>query len=137
MGKPAARVTDMHICPMFEGPKPHVGGPILPVSACSSVIICGMPAATIGTKATCIGPLDTITQGSNTVLIGNKPAARQFDRTAHSGLIVTGCLTVLIGESNASPPKPCAIEAENAAAMAIVTKGASGGLKYIREKILR
>ena len=29
--QPAARVTDMHTCPMvYPGPKPHVGGPILP-----------------------------------------------------------------------------------------------------------
>ncbi|KXK21522.1 MAG: hypothetical protein UZ18_ATM001000281, partial [Armatimonadetes bacterium OLB18] len=30
MSFPAARVTDMHTCPMSDGPKPHVGGPILP-----------------------------------------------------------------------------------------------------------
>jgi hypothetical protein len=27
---PAARVTDMHVCPMVTGIVPHVGGPILP-----------------------------------------------------------------------------------------------------------
>ena len=26
--KPAARVTDMHVCPMVTGVVPHVGGPI-------------------------------------------------------------------------------------------------------------
>ncbi|PMP77167.1 MAG: type VI secretion protein, partial [Roseiflexus castenholzii] len=27
---PAARVSDMHTCPLSDGPKPHVGGPIMP-----------------------------------------------------------------------------------------------------------
>ena len=30
MGPPAARMTDMHVCPMVTGVVPHVGGPILP-----------------------------------------------------------------------------------------------------------
>lgn len=31
MSKPAARVSDSHVCPMVDpGPKPHVGGPVLP-----------------------------------------------------------------------------------------------------------
>lgn len=106
MGQPAARVTDMHTCPMFDGPKPHVGGPVLPISACFTVIIGNLPAATIGTKATCVGPPDTIVQGSKTVLIGGKPAARQFDMTSHGGLVVMGCFTVLIGDSAGGPP-PC------------------------------
>ena len=28
--KPAARVTDAHVCPMVTGTVPHVGGPIAP-----------------------------------------------------------------------------------------------------------
>ena len=44
---PAARVGDMHTCPMFDGPKPHVGGPILPPGA-PTVLIGGMPAARVG-----------------------------------------------------------------------------------------
>ena len=30
MGMPAARVGDMHVCPMVTVLVPHVGGPILP-----------------------------------------------------------------------------------------------------------
>ncbi len=46
---------------------------------------------------TCVGPPDTIAQGSVTVLIGGQPAARMGDMTAHGGVIVVGCPTVLIG----------------------------------------
>jgi uncharacterized Zn-binding protein involved in type VI secretion len=96
MGMPAARVTDMHVCPMFTGPVPHVGGPILPPGGIT-VLIGGMPAARVGDMALCVGPPDVIALGSFTVLIGGMPAARLGDMTAHGGAIVLGCFTVLIG----------------------------------------
>ncbi|MNU56226.1 PAAR motif protein [compost metagenome] len=96
MGQPAARVTDMHVCPMVTGNVPHVGGPILPAGE-PTVLIGGMPAARMGDMAVCSGPPDTITGGSATVLIGGKPAARMTDTTAHGGTIVAGLATVLIG----------------------------------------
>ena len=86
----------MHTCPMSDGPKPHVGGPILPPGE-PTVLIGGMPAARMGDMATCTGPPDSIVMGSATVLIGNKPAARQGDMTAHGGVITLGCPTVMIG----------------------------------------
>lgn len=93
----AARISDMHTCPMVDpGPKPHVGGPILPPGV-PTVMIGGLPAATVGTQCVCIGPPDAIVMGSATVLIGGKPAARQGDSTAHGGVIVAGCPTVIIG----------------------------------------
>ena len=92
----AARITDMHVCPMVTGVVPHVGGPILP-PGCPTVTIGGMPAARVGDMATCVGPPDTIVMGSGTVLIGGMPAARMGDLTAHGGTIVVGCPTVLIG----------------------------------------
>ncbi len=95
MGQPAARVGDMHACPMAD-PKPHVGGPILPPGE-PTVLIANMPAARVGDSATCVGPTDTITKGSTSVLIGGQPAARQGDSTSHGGAIVVGCPTVLIG----------------------------------------
>ncbi|MCV9930365.1 PAAR domain-containing protein [Flavobacterium sp. LS1R49] len=96
MGAPAARITDMHVCPMFTGSVPHVGGPILPAGA-PTVLIGGIPAACVGDMATCTGPPDIIAAGSITVLIGGKPAARMGDPTAHGGTIVAGLATVLIG----------------------------------------
>lgn len=96
MGLPAARVSDMHICPMVNGNVPHVGGPILPAGE-PTVLIGSIPAARVGDMATCIGAPDTITMGSSTVLIGGKPAARMGDTTAHGGSITAGMATVLIG----------------------------------------
>lgn len=96
MGQPAARLTDMHVCPMTTGPVPHVGGPLLSPGA-PTVLIAGMPAARVSDMAVCVGPPDTIIKGSATVLIGGLPAARMGDSTAHGGVIVIGCPTVLIG----------------------------------------
>ncbi len=92
---PAARVSDMHVCPMFTGPVPHVGGPILP-PGCPTVLIGGLPAASVTDMAVCTGPPDVIVLGSMTTLIGGMPAARMGDLTAHGGVIVLGCFTVLI-----------------------------------------
>jgi hypothetical protein len=62
------------------------------------VLIGGMPAATAGDACACTGPPDVIVAGSSGVLIGGKPAARIGDATAHGGVIVGGCGSVLIGE---------------------------------------
>jgi uncharacterized Zn-binding protein involved in type VI secretion len=86
----------MHTCPMSNGPVPHVGGPILPPGAVN-VLIGGLPAARVTDMATCVGPPDVIAIGSPTVLIGGLMAARIGDQTAHGGVIVMGCPTVIIG----------------------------------------
>ncbi|MBS3954857.1 MAG: PAAR domain-containing protein [Methylomicrobium sp.] len=96
MGQPAARLTDMHVCPMTTGPVPHVGGPISAPGA-PNVLIGGLPAARVSDMAVCVGPPDSIVKGSATVMIGGMPAARMGDSTAHGGTIVIGCPTVLIG----------------------------------------
>ena len=96
MGMPAARITDMHVCPMVTGIVPHVGGPILPPGGVT-VLIGSLPAARLGDMAVCVGPPDTIIKGSATVLINSMPAARMTDNCAHGGLIVGGFPTVLIG----------------------------------------
>jgi len=96
MGMPAARVGDMHVCPLLT-PLPHVGGPILPPGAIT-VLIGGMPAARVTDLCVCAtGPPDVIALGSFTVLTMSLPAARMLDITAHGGSIVIGCPTVLIG----------------------------------------
>jgi len=56
-GLPAARVGDMHVCPMVTPgvpPIPHVGGAIIPPGV-PTVLIGGMPAACVGDMATCVG----------------------------------------------------------------------------------
>ncbi len=67
---PAARVTDLHTCPMQTPagpvPIPQVGGPF-------------------------VGP------GCPTVLIGSLPAAAVGDSTAHGGTIAVGLPTVMMG----------------------------------------
>lgn len=97
--QPAARVTDMHVCPMQTPgfpPVPHVGGPILP--PCSpTVLIGGLLAARITDLCLCVGPPDIIVKGSCNVLINSLPAARMGDLTAHGGTIVMGCFNVMIG----------------------------------------
>jgi len=106
MGKPAARITDMHVCPMVTPglpPIPHVGGPIIG-PGCPTVLIGGLPAAVMGDMCTCVGPPDTIVLGSTGVMIGGKPAARMGDQCAHGGTIVLGCPTVMIGEISPGPP---------------------------------
>lgn len=96
MGMPAARLTDMHVCPQVNVLVPHVGGPIAGFCA-PAVLIGGMPAARIGDLLVCVGPSDFIATGSPHVLIAGSPAARLGDITAHGGVIVVGCPTVLIG----------------------------------------
>lgn len=95
MGQPAARLTDMHVCPMVTVLVPHVGGPIVSPGA-PTVLIGGLPAARVGDMAVCVGPPDVIALGSFTVLISGQPAARLGDMTAHGGVIVVGEPTVLI-----------------------------------------
>ena len=93
---PAARLTDMHVCPMVTGVVPHVGGPIV-APGCPTVLIGFLPAARVTDMATCVGPPDTIVMGSSSVMIGFLPAARIGDTTAHGGTIVLGEFTVMIG----------------------------------------
>ncbi len=96
---PAARLTDMHACPMVTPglrPVPHVGGPLIGPGV-TNVLIGGIPATVVGDSAVCVGPPDTVVKGSATVLIGGRPAARVGDTMAHGGSIVMGWPTVMIG----------------------------------------
>jgi uncharacterized Zn-binding protein involved in type VI secretion len=95
----AARLTDLHSCPMHTPAVPpvaHAGGPIAGPGV-PTVLIGMLPAAVVGDSAACVGPTDTIVTGSTTVMIGGRPAARMGDSTAHGGSVVTGLPTVLIG----------------------------------------
>ena len=94
---PAARLTDMHTCPMVTGVVPHVGGPI--VSPGDPTVLIGfLPAARVTDQCICVGPPDVIVKGSTTVMIGGLFAARLGDQTAHGGVIIPPCCpTVIIG----------------------------------------
>ena len=100
---PAARLSDMHVCPMVTGTVPHVGGPILP-PCMPTVMIGNLPAARVSDMAQCVGPPDVIVKGSLTVMIGGLPAARIGDITAHGGNIVMGFPTVMIGDVGMGGP---------------------------------
>jgi uncharacterized Zn-binding protein involved in type VI secretion len=96
---PAARLTDMHTCPLVTPglpPIPHVGGPVIGPGV-PTVLIGKLPASVVTDQCTCVGPPDVIVKGSATVLIGGRPAARVGDTTAHGGIIAVGCFTVIIG----------------------------------------
>ncbi len=101
---PAARITDPHICPATTGPVPHVGGPLIPPGHAPMVLINDLPAATVGTMATCVGPPSVVVQGSPTVFINFMPAARMGDSTAHGGKIAGGSPNVIIGEVGQGAP---------------------------------
>lgn len=130
MGKPAARINDMHTCPMSNpGGSPHVGGAISGPGV-PTVFIGGQPAAVVGDMATCSGPPDSIAVGSTGVFIGGKPAARMGDNTSHGGVITAGCPTVFIGDMAGAPRAVGArggptmvIAARRSATIALATSG--------------
>lgn len=68
-GLPAWRVgSDTHVCPLSDGPKPHVGGTVALGS--TTVLINGLPAARQGDQVVEAGAPNVIAVGLTTVLIG-------------------------------------------------------------------
>jgi uncharacterized Zn-binding protein involved in type VI secretion len=97
MAAPVARLGDRQVCPAVTGTTPHLGSGLLGPGV-PSVLIAGSPAAVVGDRAACVGPLATITTGSGTVLIGGRRAARVGSATDHGGSVVgPGAPSVLIG----------------------------------------
>jgi len=69
VGQPAWRaLADLHVCPLSDGPKPHVGGVVAVGS--TTVMIGGLPAARAGDMVVEVGPPDSIASGAPTVMIG-------------------------------------------------------------------
>ncbi|MFO0648743.1 MAG: M91 family zinc metallopeptidase [Polyangiales bacterium] len=101
--KPGARATDMHVCPQFTGPIPHVGGPIIPAAPTPTQAET-LQAARLADYAFCVGPQDVVFQGASTVLVGGLPFAGRFDSTAHSGVIMMAASTVMLGGPTFSLP---------------------------------
>jgi uncharacterized Zn-binding protein involved in type VI secretion len=68
-GRPAWRAaSDTHVCPLSDGPKPHVGGVVAVGS--TSVLINGLPAARQGDQVVEASAPNAILLGEPTVLIG-------------------------------------------------------------------
>lgn len=68
-GQPAWRaVTDKHVCPLSDGPKPHVGGVVAVGS--TTVMIGGFPAARQGDSVVEASAPNAIVLGALTVTIG-------------------------------------------------------------------
>lgn len=107
MGKPAARKTDNHSCPLYDDEDPHVGGPV--VSGCANVNINGLQAARIGDPTLCqgVGAIDPIAEGAPSVCIGGSPAARLGDATSHGGKLVQGSPNVFIGDADGCADGRC------------------------------
>jgi uncharacterized Zn-binding protein involved in type VI secretion len=126
MFSPAARLTDMHACPMQTPavvPIPHVGGPIVSPGA-TTVTIGGLPAARVTDICICVGPPAPIVLGSMTVQIEGLAAARVGDMTAHGGSILPpGCPTVLIGDAGGGA---------GTAAFATMLAARSSGAAFVR-----
>lgn len=95
MPLPAARITDMVVCPAVTGLVPHVGGPI--AAGAPTVMIGGLMAARMGDVTTCVGPPGVVAAGSPTVLIAGQMAARMSDPAGHGGVIVGCCPNVMVG----------------------------------------
>ncbi|MGY1701255.1 PAAR domain-containing protein [Geodermatophilus sp. SYSU D00766] len=67
--RPAWRAgSDLHTCPLSDGPKPHVGGTVAVGS--TTVTIGGLPAARLGDQVLEAGPPNAISAGEPTVQIG-------------------------------------------------------------------
>jgi uncharacterized Zn-binding protein involved in type VI secretion len=68
-GKPAWRaISDVHACPLSDGPKPHVGGVVAVGSL--TVLINNLPAARQGDQVVEASAPNPIALGELTVLIG-------------------------------------------------------------------
>lgn len=67
--QPAWRAgVDVHVCPLVDGVKPHVGGVVAKGSL--TVMIGGLPAARQGDKVVEVGAPNAIALGALTVMIG-------------------------------------------------------------------
>lgn len=89
----AARISDLHTCP-------KTGHTINAIeSGEDTVLINGLPAATVGSVTSCGA---TIITGSSSVTINGKPAALIGSATSHGGVIVSGSGNVFIGDMGPS-----------------------------------
>ena len=128
----AARIGDMHVCPMQTPPVPipHVGGPITSPIPGKPCLIGNMPAAGQNSMCVCVGPPDMVIAVRN-VLVNNIPLARMGDSTVHGGSIVIGCPTVLVGAGAMDPGAIAGMAAEAASTAASVASEASAVMDQV------
>ena len=97
----AAVLGGSTFCPMVTPgtpPVPHTGGTI--IMGAPTVMICGRPAAQVGSNVLCRGVPphpDVIIKGSMTVMICGRPAAFMSSNTSCGGMVLDGAPTVQIG----------------------------------------
>jgi uncharacterized Zn-binding protein involved in type VI secretion len=82
---PAARVGDQHVCPAADGPKPHVGGPL--VQGAQKVRIGGQFASRKGDQALCAGPPDQLVGGAAKVFIGGATLTFKASKSGGNTLV--------------------------------------------------
>jgi len=122
-GMPAARVADMHTCPMVTGVVPHVGGPIIPPCV-PTVLVGSMPQATVGDMAICVGPPDVIIPpAAITVLVGTGGGGGGGGGGGAGGLAgvvggIAGAILAVI-----SPPYPRAVLQDDGSIVTEYQKG--------------
>jgi len=101
----AARISDKHVCPKTG----HSINTI--VDGEDTVLINGLPAATVGSTTACGA---TIITGSSTVTINGKPAAVIGSATSHGGVILSSSGDVFFGDNcSYSEMKDSAINVAN------------------------
>lgn len=102
MGIPVVVVGKQHVCPMYDGKKPHVGGIVS--EGINGVFIDGQPVAVQGSKCVCTGSPkpNSVTSGACGVLVDGKPIAILGSQTEHGGNIIEGIPGVTVSGGFAS-----------------------------------
>jgi uncharacterized Zn-binding protein involved in type VI secretion len=104
-GMPAARITDMHVCPQVTVLVPHIGGPI--IQGALTVLTGMMPQSRVGDMAVCVGPPDMIVQGQFNVLVGDGGAGGGGAGGGGLGGMVGAIMgAVMAGMSSPAPSAP-------------------------------
>ena len=92
---PCAMLTSFQLCPMLDGPIPHVGGVIVE-STCDNIIAGILPAADMTSMAICIGPPANVVDGSPSFIADCLPIAVMLAETDHGGMVLEGFPTILV-----------------------------------------
>ena len=131
----AARVGDMHVCPLVTPglpPIPHVGGPITGPGI-PNVLIQGQPVSVQGDVCVCVGPPDAVLKGSLNVMVSGRFMSIVTGTTSHGGTIVMGCFTVMVNNPAGNAASAAAAAASGAAAAAGAIADAADAMDQVSE----